>query len=609
MAVETATAIEMTPTAEGVRYGELDSPLSVLFTPKRKNRWQAAVTLDDALVGGTVLDPADATQRKKLIADCGLTDDLATEAKRVLLYAGQCLADDTDAWKRWQFEALCRKFEAAEQATKAAAAAQREQRAEAAWSQGRGLLTDPGLLYNVGPMLKKLGLAGEELLGRVLYLVITSRNTPEPMNITIRGGSSAGKSFTLKQVMRLHPEEAFWTLTAMSAKALVYTEEQFAHRYVVLFEQHGGEESDYLIRTLQSEGRIEYEVTEKDEHGRLATRHISKEGPTGFITTTTQGLVHPENDTRLWMLDADESEEQTGLVNAATAHRFNSRGPEPALEEWQAAQVWLSLAGATEAEIPYSDWLAKRMPKRPLRIRRDFGRLLVFISTSALLFQAQRQRAGDGRVIATVGDYATAYALAAAIFTDTLRAVPERTRAILERLEALYLAKASAVADGQEPYITHRELAADMGKDRSYISRHLQKALEAELVVNLEAKDGKLARLQPRPAGLMDTAPVLPDPDELAAAFPSLGGIWVHPLTGETKDFPPIPPAQVAQVTQPRRHQRKRPVQPMQTALTHPRQTRRHRCKRMRHLCYLCRPTCTAPTRENRRPVQLCKGG
>jgi hypothetical protein len=51
----------------------------------------------------------------------------------------------------------------------------------------------------------------------------------------------------------------------MSEKALAYSDEDFRHRFIVIYEAAGlaSDFGSYLIRSLLSEGRIDYEFAEK----------------------------------------------------------------------------------------------------------------------------------------------------------------------------------------------------------------------------------------------------------------------------------------------------------------------------------------------------------
>ena len=55
----------------------------------------------------------------------------------------------------------------------------------------------------------------------------------------VKGTSSSGKSFVLKNVLKLFPENAYYKLTSSSEKALVYSNESFEHRFLIYFEEEG----------------------------------------------------------------------------------------------------------------------------------------------------------------------------------------------------------------------------------------------------------------------------------------------------------------------------------------------------------------------------------
>ena len=73
----------------------------------------------------------------------------------------------------------------------------------------------------------------------------------------------------MEQTLRLFPPEAYYTLTAMSERALAYSEEPLSNRMLVLYEAAGmsSDFASYLIRSLLSEGRLRYETVEKSGEG------------------------------------------------------------------------------------------------------------------------------------------------------------------------------------------------------------------------------------------------------------------------------------------------------------------------------------------------------
>ena len=101
-------------------------------------------------------------------------------------------------------------------------------------SKALELLRNPALLYRLGRLLDRLGLAGEAANSRIVYLVLTSRIQDRPISLTVKGETSAGKSFIVMVVLNLFPSEAYLALTGMSKQALVYSQEPLSHRTVVI---------------------------------------------------------------------------------------------------------------------------------------------------------------------------------------------------------------------------------------------------------------------------------------------------------------------------------------------------------------------------------------
>ena len=68
-----------------------------------------------------------------------------------------------------------------------------------------------------------------------------------------------------------------------------------------------------------------------------------------------------------------------------------------------------------------------------VRFRRDVGSLFSFIKASALLHQAQRQVDAQGRVVATVADYALAYPIFSKVMAQSSgKSVPDNVREVVK---------------------------------------------------------------------------------------------------------------------------------------------------------------------------------
>ena len=156
------------------------------------------------------------------------------------------------------------------------------------------LAKSPSILDRFAVDLRSLGLIGEESNAKLLFLALVSRFFKNPISVAVKGPSSGGKSFLVETVLSFFPSSAFYALTAMSERALAYSNEPLRHRFLIIYEASGMESDlqSYLIRTLLSEGRIRYETVEKTAEG-LQSKFIEREGPTGLLVTTTAVQLHP----------------------------------------------------------------------------------------------------------------------------------------------------------------------------------------------------------------------------------------------------------------------------------------------------------------------------
>lgn len=396
---------------------------------------------------------------------------------------------------------------------------QAEQRA--AWDLCGAVAEEGDILGKFAQALAANGLAGEARAAKLLYLALTSRLLERPVSAKVNGPSSGGKSYLCERVLDYFPQEAYYALSAMSERALAYSQEPLTHRVLVLFEAAGlsGDFASYLIRSLLSEGRILYETVEKTPSGPQS-RLIERPGPTGLLVTTTAVHLHPENETRLLSIPVDDTPAQTKAILKALAGELagaRTTGPEPDdLSVWHALQVWLRGAVGTRCGvvIPFADDLAELVPPVAVRLRRDFGMVLNLIRTHALLHQATHDCDEDGRVVATLGDYAAVHALVADLVAEGAEAtVRDTIRETVAAVQALLSAR-QRQPDDTPATVSLTEVAHALKMDKSAVSRRVKQALEAGYLQNLEAGRGRPAKLMlgdPLPEELH----ILPDVAEL----------------------------------------------------------------------------------------------
>jgi hypothetical protein len=375
------------------------------------------------------------------------------------------------------------------------ARAQEEQQAKALRAECRDIAKSANILQAFAEQLKQLGLAGESRKARLLYLALTSRLLQKPVSIGLKGPSSSGKSHLVERVLEHFPPEAFYFVTAMSERALAYSEEPMKHRFIVLAEAAAlaGDFLSYLIRSLLSEGRLSYVTVEK-VGGKLSARRIEREGPTGLLVTTTAISLHSENETRFLSLRINDSARQTARILLAEANKVSlTKGViNKATEEipkWQALQRWLTVA-RRPVLVPFAPALAKMIPPVAVRLRRDFNAMLSLIQAHALLYIANREVTSEGYILATLDDYRHVRSLVNEVMTEGLEVGVSKE--VCETVSAV-----SKLCDGVGVTATITQVAKELKLDRSAANRRIHECLRRNyLQTEEEIRKGRLMKLK-----------------------------------------------------------------------------------------------------------------
>jgi hypothetical protein len=390
-----------------------------------------------------------------------------------------------------------------------------------AWERCEALAKETRILDLFREDVRRAGVVGEERSACIVYLALTSRCFDRPASVIVKGPSAAGKSWVVEQVLSFFPQSAFYTLSAMSERALVYWEEDLQHRVLVLFEAEAlnSDFLSYVLRSLLSEGQVRYVTVESTQDG-LQPREIVRPGPTGLIVTTTKVAIHAENETRMLSLTVTDTPEQTREVMRSIA-----RGTDDVdFDRWHALQEWIGARDQVEVVVPYAARLAELIPPVATRLRRDFTTLLTLIRAHALLHQETRERDEQGRIIATVEDYEIVRDLIADVFAQELGVavsdeITEVVDAVRDLLEARHRAREERTGTSSsltvaEPGISTMQVARHLGLDEVTAWRRVQAALRSNYLKNLEVRPRVKARLVLGDAQLEQQS-VLPNPDEL----------------------------------------------------------------------------------------------
>jgi len=337
------------------------------------------------------------------------------------------------------------------------------------------------------------GYGGDIKPAVITYLAVTSRLLEMrpgamPVHLLLTGPSSGGKSYTLDIIKELLPTESYHIIDAGSPRVLIYDNAPLEHRALVFGEADSlpaGEDNPAAsaVRNLLQDHHLHYEVTIRDrETGNYQTRRVDKPGPTVLITTSTRSLGD-QLMTRFFSLEIGDSKEQisAALVTQAALETEGTQCPDAGLVAFQS---YFQLKAPVKVTVPYARELGTAMAKMAAapRILRDFARLMSLIKALALLRHYRRGLDGEGRIVATLADYATVRELVNDMYIDSSTGATSDIRKLVEAVIALDVSR----ADSEQ--ITNTTLAKHLDIGIMQATRRAKRALKLGWLVNREQR-------------------------------------------------------------------------------------------------------------------------
>jgi len=387
--------------------------------------------------------------------------------------------------------------------------------------EAEALLRDPQLIQRFLDALECLGCVGEVANKKLVGLTFTSRLLDSPINLTVQGESAGGKSYLVEQVARLFPRSEVHLRSRLTSQALFYVpKDSLKHKVLVVFERSGSEQSDYAVRTLQSEKKliISYPVR-NPQTGKQETVDHEIEGPVAYVETTIKPRLDPQNETRYFTLSVDEGEKQTEAIFKAqdreVSETFLAGEAErnTLIRRWQSSQLLLK---PYPVIIPYAKHI--KFPMKPLRVRRDRKRFLALIESSTVWHQYQRKWVivgGRECLVAEIADYAVAYQLAAAFLGQLAKGISPKGEELV--VAAWELANENAAVKGTAPSeqeFTRSDVENRTSWSRPTMKKYLDEAVDRGFLERTKGGQGVEHRF--RVVRQVDSAPAdLRRPDEL----------------------------------------------------------------------------------------------
>lgn len=321
---------------------------------------------------------------------------------------------------------------------------------------GLEVLQSPELFDQIVSDMDALGYVGEELNKQLVYIAASSRKLEDPISILILSASASGKSFLVDTVRKLIPPEDVIAVTSLSDQALNYIPDgELLHKFLILGEAVHSETIEHQIREMLSGHQLSRMVAIKDEKtGKLSTHTLTNQVIVSAIMSSTSHEINPENASRCFLVNADESGEQTARIHASQREKYSlSRYfdrlhslPRIISRHHAAQRLLRSLLIVN----PFAEHLD--FPRSLIRTRRDHERFIDLIACVCFLRQYQKEvkRSRDPEsateveyVECDLEDYRVAYAImTGGVMSSTYAEIPRAMAAFYEELRELFRAKA-----------------------------------------------------------------------------------------------------------------------------------------------------------------------
>jgi energy-coupling factor transporter ATP-binding protein EcfA2 len=352
---------------------------------------------------------------------------------------------------------------------------------------GLELLKDPRLFERIADDLTALGYVGERLNKQLLYLCASSRKLEDPMSVLILSQSASGKSFLVDCVKRLMPEEEVVAVTSLSDQALNYIDD-LTHKFLILGEAVHGDIIEHQIREMLSGKELSRLVTVKDaESGKMQSRIKRTPVIVSSVMGSTNYRVNAENASRCFVINADESREQTGRIHESQRKKYSLEKLRHGEEEvkriitrHQAAQRLLRKKNIVNDFAPYLDF-----PTGLMRLRRDHDRFLDLIACVCFLrqYQKQEEQEGDtGFIRCDLTDYRIAYTLMVdGVLSSTVRELPAGAQLLYNEIREWVRKEARRQKVAATALsVTQRQVREATGLGHTWVKANMRRLAEYE---------------------------------------------------------------------------------------------------------------------------------
>ena len=335
----------------------------------------------------------------------------------------------------------------------------------------------PNLLKAINDCIGKSGVVGEESNRLFLFTVAVSHLMKKPLNVVVQGSSGSGKSYIIKKVSDLVPQEKVKRYTRLSEKSFYnFREYDLCNRLIIIEDYDGmNEEVEYAFREIQSNGSLISAISAKEnDNADIQTKDKIVRGPIASMVATTKGEIYHDNSTRVFFISVDESVAQTSKIIDYKNRKANG---EIKQEDEERAKEYLQKFVSTlkpyRVRNPYLKQI--NLPVSHDQLRRLHELLEAFSAQITLIHQHGRV-VKDNYVITEKEDMKLAIDL---LFDSIVLKVDELNGSLRDFYEKL---KSYVLEKGKGYEFTRIEIRQELKVSNTQVHRYIKQLVDLEYI-------------------------------------------------------------------------------------------------------------------------------
>jgi len=244
---------------------------------------------------------------------------------------------------------------------------------------------------------------GEENNIKFLFCACISKNLPRKYrsHVIITSQSSGGKSNLVNTILEPFKEDvldfteytsAFLNRSQSDMDGLIFKMEQM--------EKTNDKKQVSLasMKFLLSEGKMRIGLVDKNEKGQNTPKTLEVNGIPVFISTSTNYNMDPETINRTFLMQVDETEEQTKriithVLNEYSSINYGTEWETNLQKLYEISQIYKEVSKQFKGiYIPFGDKISDIIPSINLTMRRDLKKILNLTCVIAFLNFTKRQK-------------------------------------------------------------------------------------------------------------------------------------------------------------------------------------------------------------------------